>query len=388
MTSDELWRKNMHYLDNAATTKVSTPVADTIYEVMKTHFANPSSLYNIGMYAEQVIETARAQVAASLGCKAEELYFTGCGTESNNIAIQGAVEARKAWGKRIVCTGFEHPAVYKQLERYAKAGYQVTFIPPDINGRIDEEAIVAAVEKDTCLATFMHVNNEIGTVLQVADIAKKIKAKNNRTAIHVDGVQAWGKTPIQLSKTEIDSYSISGHKVHVPKGIGALYLRKGFHIEPPFLGGGQEKGIRPGTENIPYIAGLGKAAELFYGKESEHHAHVKTLRDAFVKELLEFDNVILNSPEEATPYVVNFSMIGIRSENLLHFLEAKEIFVSSGSACSKGAASHTLVAMGLPNERIDGAVRVSFCAESTIDDVQALLQGLHEANTELAKVRK
>ncbi len=380
----------MHYLDNAATTKVSSEVADTIYEVMKTHFANPSSLYNIGMYAEQVIETARAQVAASLGCKPEELYFTGCGTESNNIAIQGAVTARKAWGKSIVCTGFEHPAVYKQLDRYAKEGYNVTFIAPDANGHIDEEAIVATVEKDTCLATFMHVNNEIGTVLQVADIAKKIKAKNNRTAVHVDGVQAWGKTFIQLNKTDIDSYSISGHKVHVPKGIGALYLRKGFHIEPPFLGGGQERGIRPGTENIPYIAGLGKAAELLYDGQTAYvnDTHVKILHKALMDGLAQMENVVINSPKEATPYVVNFSMLGIRSENLLHFLEAKEIFVSSGSACSKGAASHTLLAMKLPDERIDGAVRVSFCAESTLEDVQALLQGLQDANKELAKVRK
>ena len=376
----------MHYLDNAATTAVAPEVTEVIYETMKNCFGNPSSLYKIGMHAEQTVEDARKKIAGTLGCKAEEFYFTSCGTESNNIAIQGAIATRQAWGKSIVCTGFEHPAVYKQIERFEKQGYKVTFVTPNKNGEIDEQAIINAIQADTCLATFMHVNNEIGTMLNAQEIAKKVKEKNGRTAIHVDGVQAWGKLSINLNKTVIDSYSITGHKVHAPKGIGGLYLRKGFNIEPPFLGGGQEKGIRPGTENIPYIVGLAKAAELFDGKQLENYEHVKSLETLLKDGLRKFDNIIINSPNNALPYVVNFSVMGMRSEVLLHFLEEQRIYVSSGSACSKGAASHTLVAMKLDNKRIDGAVRVSFNAHNTAEDVQALLQGLKDADEKLIKM--
>ena len=377
----------MYYLDNAATTPVLPFVADAVYEAMTKYFGNPSSLYNIGMHSERVIEDARKRVAKTLGCKPEELYFTACGTESNNIAIQGAIFARQAWGKSIVCTGFEHPSVHKQIERLQKQGYRVTFIMPDMRGKVDETAIVNAVQADTCLAAFMHVNNEVGTKLNVEDIAKRIKEKNSRTAIHVDGVQAWGKVEVELGKSAIDSYSISGHKVHTPKGVGGLYLRKGFNIDVPFLGGGQEKGIRPGTENIPYIVGLATAADAFANKLNENHKHFTALAELLKSKLAKFENVVINSPEDAVPYIVNFSVLGMRSEVLLHYLEEREIFVSSGSACSKGAASHTLLAMKLDEKRIDGALRVSFNAQNKEEDVLALINELQNAEKELLKIK-
>lgn len=377
----------MHYLDNAATTAVAKEVAEVVTSVMNEHFGNPSSLYDIGAYSEQVIEKARAQMAKALGCTPAEVTFTACGSESNNIALQGALAARKKWCRHMVCTGYEHPSVAKQMERFAAEGYEVTFIMPDKTGHIDCDALVDAVRPDTGLVTFMQVNNEIGTILPTAQLALRIKEKNARTAVHVDGVQAFGKIAPNLSKTVIDSYSLSGHKVHAPKGIGALYLRKGYHIEPPFLGGGQEKGIRPGTENIPYIAGLAKATEAFCGREDACRARAALLAARLQAGLEARSGITFNSPADALPYVVNFSVEGVRSETLLHFLEARGVYVSSGSACSKGAASHTLVAMNLPASRIDGAVRVSFCDASTPEDVDALLEGLAAAEGELARLR-
>ena len=377
----------MHYLDNAATTAVAPEVITAVTRTMEEHFGNPSSLYAIGAYSEQAIEKARAQLAKALGCQAAQVYFTACGSESNNIALQGAAAARKKWGRHMVCTGFEHPSVAKQMERFAQEGYEVTFIMPDKAGHIDCDAMVEAVRADTCLVTFMWVNNEIGTLLPAPELARRIKEKNPRTAVHVDGVQAFGKIAPCLAQTDIDSYSLSGHKIHAPKGVGALYLRRGYHIEPPFLGGGQEKGIRPGTENIPYIVGLAKATEAFCGKEKALYAKAEQLAQRLRAGLAQRSGITFNSPEDAVPHVVNFSVDGVRSETLLHFLEAREVYVSSGSACSKGAASHTLVAMDLPAARIDGAVRVSFSDNSTAEDVDALLAGLAAAETELAKIR-
>ncbi len=377
----------MHYLDNAATTAVSKEVAAAISSAMETQFGNPSSLYSLGAESEAALEKARAYIAASLGCAAKELYFTACGTESNNIAIQGALEARKAWGKKIVCSGFEHPSVYKQIERFEAAGYEVVWVRPDINGEINHSEIVDAVDDKTGLATFMQVNNEIGTLLPVMALAKAVKEKNSRTAVHVDGVQAFGRLPVKLNGTGIDSFSISGHKVHAPKGIGALYLRSGFNLVPPFLGGGQEKGLRPGTENLPYIIGLAKAAEAFAGKEEQLYAHVAVLNAALKTGLQGLPGAVINSPAGAIAHVVNFSLLGYKSEVMLHFLEGKKVYVSSGSACSKGAASHTLVAMALPGARIDSALRVSFSATSTMEDVNALLAALKEGQETLARTK-
>ena len=377
----------MHYLDNAATTRVADEVAAVAAEVMQTHFANPSALYAPGARAEAVIRAARTAVADSMGVRPGEVIFTASGTEADNIAIQGAPRARSAWAEQIVVTGFEHPAVQNTVSAMEREGWRVTVVRPDAAGHVSLAKMVQAVGSKTALVACMHVNNEVGTLQDVAWLAREVKRKNSRTAVHVDGVQAWGKVPMKLSATQIDSYAVSGHKIHALKGVGALYLRRGFHTMPLLYGGLQEAGMRPGTENTPYIAALGKAVELMQ-KNRAALGHIKQLSDQLWQGLGELEGVVRNSPPDALPDVANFSLPGIRSETMLHFLEQREVYVSSGSACARGAASHTLQAMGLPASRVDSAIRVSFSAENTAEDVRALLEGLRQGLETLARARR
>ena len=375
---------NIHYLDNAATTMVNPEVIETITKAMAEHWANPSSLYTPGAHSELALNKARADVARTLGATAGEVYFTGCGSEGNNLAILGAARTRK-WGKRIVCTGFEHPSVALPMQRLAQEGYDVQFVAPEADGHLNVDKMLELVDKNTILVAAMQVNNETGTAVDVARLAAGVKARNDRTAVHVDGVQAWMRVPVRLAN--IDSYSVSGHKIHAPKGIGALYLRKGYHIEPPYLGGGQEKGMRPGTENLPYAIGMAKAATLLSRTLPQRHKTLVELNTRLREGLKQFPEVTLNSPENAVPEVLNFSLNVIRSETMLHHLETMGVYVSSGSACSKGAASHTLTAMGLEPRRIDTAIRASFCADNTPEDVDALLEGLKTGLATLSRIR-
>ena len=375
---------NIHYLDNAATTMVNPEVIETITKAMAEHWANPSSLYTPGAHSELALNKARADVARTLGATAGEVYFTGCGSEGNNLAILGAARTRK-WGKRIVCTGFEHPSVALPMQRLAQEGYDVQFVAPEADGHLNVDKMLELVDKNTILVAAMQVNNETGTAVDVARLAAGVKARNDRTAVHVDGVQAWMRVPVRLAN--IDSYSVSGHKIHAPKGIGALYLRKGYHIEPPYLGGGQEKGMRPGTENLPYAIGMAKAATLLSRTLPQRHKTLVELNTRLREGLKHFPEVTLNSPEDAVPEALNFSLNVIRSETMLHHLETMGVYVSSGSACSKGAASHTLTAMGLEPRRIDTAIRASFCADNTPEDVDALLEGLKTGLATLSRIR-
>ena len=375
---------NIHYLDNAATTMVNPEVIETITKAMAEHWANPSSLYTPGAHSELALNKARADVARTLGATAGEVYFTGCGSEGNNLAILGAARTRK-WGKRIVCTGFEHPSVALPMQRLAQEGYDVQFVAPEADGHLNVDKMLELVDKNTILVAAMQVNNETGTAVDVARLAAGVKARNDRTAVHVDGVQAWMRVPVRLAN--IGSYSVSGHKIHAPKGIGALYLRKGYHIEPPYLGGGQEKGMRPGTENLPYAIGMAKAATLLSRTLPQRHKTLVELNTRLREGLKQFPEVTLNSPEDAVPEVLNFSLNVIRSETMLHHLETMGVYVSSGSACSKGAASHTLTAMGLEPRRIDTAIRASFCADNTPEDVDALLEGLKTCLAALSRIR-
>ena len=375
---------NIHYLDNAATTMVNPDVIETITKAMAEHWANPSSLYTPGAHSELALNKARADVARTLGATAGGVYFTGCGSEGNNLAILGAARTRK-WGKRIVCTGFEHPSVALPMQRLAQEGYDVQFVAPEADGHLNVDKMLELVDKNTILVAAMQVNNETGTAVDVARLAAGVKARNDRTAVHVDGVQAWMRVPVRLAN--IDSYSVSGHKIHAPKGIGALYLRKGYHIEPPYLGGGQEKGMRPGTENLPYAIGMAKAATLLSRTLPQRHKTLVELNTRLREGLKQFPEITLNSPEDAVPEVLNFSLNVIRSETMLHHLETMGVYVSSGSACSKGAASHTLTAMGLEPRRIDTAIRASFCADNTPEDVDALLEGLKTGLATLSRIR-
>lgn len=383
----------LHYLDNAATTRVAPEVAQAVHKTMLEHWGNPSSLYTPGNDSFILLSKARAAIAKSLGVSAGEVFFTGCGSESNNIALLGAVAARKTWGNRIVVSGFEHPSVQLPLARLGQQGFDVVVINPKKNGELNLETFAAAVDKNTILAACIHVNNETGATVDVNRLAGMVKAKNNRTAFHADGVQAWLRLPSDL--TNIDSYSISGHKIHAPKGVGALYLRRGFNIEPPFLGGGQEKGtgggqekgVRPGTENLPYAVGLATAASRLYKNRTARSAHVTALNRQLRMGLSSLPEVVINSPDTAVAEVLNFSTNRIKSETMLHFLEERCVYVSSGSACSKGAASHTLGAMGLDALRTDTALRVSFCAENTAEDVAILLAGLAEGMAQLQGIK-
>lgn len=378
----------MIYLDNAATTPVNPLVADVIYKSMQDEFANPSSLYAAGAQTESAMNKARDFIAGCIGAKGTELYFTSCASESNNIAIYGLAMARKNWGKKIITTGYEHPAVQHPFEFLGEMGFETVFISPDKNGVIDQNAILDAVDSKTCLVSLIHVNNETGAKLDIEKLSVKIKEKNSRTAIHIDAVQSFMKYPIDVKKLKIESLSFSAHKINGPKGIGGLYVRSGVNIKPVFLGGGQERGLRAGTENIHYIQGLAKACEILKSNLEKNLEHYRRLRTALENGLKEFDNVVVNSPENGAPYTMNFSFTGYRSETLLHFLDSKGICVSSGSACSKGSQSHTLTRMKLEQERIDSALRVSFGVQNTPEDVNALLTALKEACEKLQKVKR
>jgi len=378
----------MHYLDNAATTQVDPAVIEVITQTLQQHFANSSALYTPAAESEQVLEASRKTVAAAMGCDPQELIFTASGSEGNNIALWGAAFARRNWAKEIVISGYEHASLLHPANQLGALGYHVRFVEPDADGIITPKAIADAVTPATGLVAAMQVNNETGAILDVAQVARLVKEKNPRCAVHADGVQAFMKLPIRLHDTQLDSYTVVGHKIHAPKGVGALYLRRGYHIEPPYLGGKQEQSLRPGTENVPYIAGFAKAVQLLAPTLPQRLERVSELNLWMREQLAQRDGIVFNSPapEYCSPYLLNLSVMGLRSETVLHFLELnRQVYVSSGSACGKGAASHTLQAMKLSAPRIDGALRVSMCGATTREDLQSFLDGLDEAMAKLAR---
>ena len=377
----------LHYLDNAATTIVAPEVADVIDKAMREHWANPSSLYAPGAQSEAALNSARAAVARTLGCKPRELYFTSCGSESNNLALLGAALTR-TFGKGIVVSGFEHPSVQKPLERLAALGYDVAVVAPKTDGTLDIDQMLERVDKNTILVACMMVNNEIGTRNDVERLAAEVKRRNSRTLVHVDGVQAWMRVPIRLNN--IDTLSVSGHKIHAPKGIGALYLSD--HIvqafQPPYLGGEQEREIRPGTENLPYAMGMAAAATRLAKTMKSRDAAVRALNQRLREGLKVFSEVEINSPAGAVPEVLNFSEHCIKSETMLAWLAEEQIYVSSASACGRGLPSHTLAAMGKDPLAIDTAIRVSFCGDNTPEDVDAFLNRFEDGMKTLQRIRR
>ena len=382
-----LHNETLHYLDNAATTMVDPAVAEVIYTTMLEHWANPSSLYAPGAASEEALNRARAVIARTLGCKGREVYFTASGSESNNMAIFGAAQS-KTFGKKIVVTGFEHPSVLRPMEQLARQGYEVVFVDPEPDGHLNIDKMLAAVDKNTILAACMMVNNETGVRCDVERLAAGVKAKNSRTAVHVDAVQAWMRVPIRLDN--IDTLSVSGHKIHAPKGIGALYLSDRYvqSFRPPYVGGEQEREKRPGTENVPYAVGLAAAAEKLHSTMKQRDAHVRALNRRLRDGLSAFPEVVINSPEDAVPEVLNFSENCIKSQTMLTFLAEKNISVSSASACGQGKPSHTLSVMGRDPLAIDTARRVSFCAGNTEADVDAFLERFAEGMRTLQRIRK
>ncbi len=382
----------MHYLDNAATTQVHPEVAAHIHECLLRQWANPSSLYAPGLAAEELAEGARRCLLQALGLaykpfgSGAKLVFTASGTEADNLAILGAARARSAWGDHLVATGYEHPGAEQPLQMLAeKEGFRLTLVPPGQDGRVDPEALLAAIGPKTVLLCAMRLNNETGALLDTAALAREAKRKNGRLAVHVDAVQAFTKLELGLEEGGIDSCAISAHKLCGPKGMGALVLRPGFALQKVLAGGGQEYGLRPGTENTPYIAGFAKAVQLAVENRRQSAAHVVALRKKLDEGLAALPGFVPNSPADGWPGICNFSLPPCKSEVLLHHLEQREVYVSSGSACAKGQPSHTLTAMGLPPERVDAALRVSLCGQNTEEDIDALLEGLQEGLQRLAK---
>ncbi len=372
------------YLDNSATTAVCDEAARKALEIMTTKYGNPSSLHSKGLEAQHELEAARKLLAEYIGVESGEIFFTSGGTEANNTAVFGAAEALKRRGKRIVTTAIEHSSVFEAMKRLQRDGYEVVFLKPEKNGKISEEMLNNAINGDTIIVSVMAVNNETGAV-QPIDCVKKIITRAKSPAIfHVDAVQALGKIPIKPKKLGIDIMTVSGHKIHAPKGVGAMYIKRGVRIIPLHYGGEQQHKIRPGTEAIPLICAFGSAIKALPDIKEEE----KRMRElnAYCRERLsETENIHINSDEECIPYIINLSVEGIRSETMLHFLAAKNIFVSSGSACSGGKKSHVLEAMGLSPELSDSAVRVSFSRYNTARDIDFLISALKEANNTLAK---
>ncbi len=366
-----------HYLDHSATTPVLREAAEKAFAVMTGEFGNPSSLHSRGFHARQELEAARAVVAARLGASPEELIFTSGGTEANNLALFGAAEAGKRRGNRIITTAVEHDSVLNPMKELEKQGFEVVFLKPDHAGRLSEEQLENAIDEKTILVSVMLVNNETGAIFPVQAAAKAIRRKKAPALLHTDCVQAFGKLDFTPSKLGADLITVSAHKLHGPKGAGALYLRKGVRILPRTLGGGQERGLRSGTESVPLLCAFGEAVRLL-PKTAETLPRVEKLNRLLRERLSTLPEVEVNSPPEGLPYVLNFSAGAVRAETMLHFLSERGIFVSSGSACGKAKPSHVLAAMGLSKERIASSLRVSFSRFSTEEDVEALVSALEE----------
>ena len=369
------------YFDNSSTTKVCEQAAAKVLEMMTEHYGNPSSLHTMGFEAEQELTAARTAVAQLLGAKSEEITFTSGGTEANNLAIFGAAHSRQKRGSRIVTTAIEHPSVLRTMEQLEKEGFEVVSLKPDHEGHIAPEQLFGAINTDTILVSMMAVNNEVGTILPIEAAAKAITQAKAPALLHVDAVQAFGKIPLKPSKSKIDLMSVSAHKIHGPKGIGALFMASGVHIVPRTFGGGQEKNLRPGTEAMPLIAGFGAAVKALPNLTEETNT-VAEINNYCREEISKIDDMVINSPADALPYILNFSTCSVRSETMLHFLASKEMYVSTGSACSKAKPSHVLSAMELGRERINSSLKISFSRYNTLEEahrfISALKQGLGE----------
>lgn len=374
------------YLDNSATTKPCDAAINAAMNMFTQDWGNPSSLHTLGINAECRLNEAREKVARLLGCSEREVYFTSGGTEANNIAIMGAVKARKRLGKRIVTTSIEHSSVYETMQQLEKDGYEVIYLTPQDN-RITTQMLDEAITPDTILVSMMAVNNETGLILPIQDVKKIIKRKKAPALFHCDAVQAFGKMPIKLAQYGIDLTSVSGHKIHAPKGIGALYVSRNARILPIMYGGEQQSKLRPGTECAPLACAFGAACDQA-ADISGHFAHAQQLRDHLLNRLSEHDGICINSTPEALPYVINISALGIRSETMLHYLASKNVYVSSGSACSKGKKSRVLAQLGYSDSIVDSALRISFCRDNTVQDIDTFVDAFFEGIDCLQKVKK
>lgn len=371
------------YLDNSATTKPCKAAKDKMLFAIDECWGNPSSLHAKGIDADMLLLDAKKCVAKTLCASEKEIFFTSGGTESNNLAIFGAANAMKRRGNKIITDTIEHPSVLNCFEKLEGEGFTVVKIGVDKNGLIDLEQLESEIDEKTILVSIMAVNNEVGTIEPVDKIKAIIKRKNSPALFHVDAVQAFGKVPISVKKLGADLMSISSHKIHGPKGVGAIYVKEGTRLTPRTYGGSQQSGLRPGTEPMVAISGFYGAIEALNIKKSLDE--VTTLRDSFVEKLKQLPGVSINSPENALPYIVNVSLEGLRSETVLNLLSSMGIFVSSGSACAKGHKSHVLSAMGLSDRQIDSALRVSLSRFTTENELDYFIEGITKALSTLMK---
>ncbi len=365
----------MIYLDHSATTPVKAEVQSFIAETMSRHFGNPSSLYDLGIDSEKIITESRRILAKSLRVKEDTIYFTSCGSESNNTVLRGVAEAYRKRGNHLICTAVEHPSVLRTMEYLEKEqGFRLTKIGVDEKGRLDLEHLKRAVTKETLLCAVMMVNNEVGTVFPLKEIAEMVHGANPDCVFHVDGVQGYGRIPIDLKKTGVDTFSLSGHKLGAPKGVGALYIREGLRVSPLIYGGGQERGLRAGTENFVYIGALGLAAKICLTDREVKNEGLRRVKRALIDAVSETGVAfeINGDAEEGAAHILNLRFAGIKSEVLLHYLEGQKIYVSQGSACHNNtkSGSETLTAMGLSAEERDGSLRFSFGDDTSEEDMR------------------
>ncbi len=365
------------YLDNSATTALCKEAKEKMLEAIENNWGNPSSLHEKGIEADMLLLSARRAVAKALSAEEKEIVFTSGGTEGNNLAVFGAAYANKRKGNRVITSAVEHPSVKKAFERLQEEGFDVVYIGTDSFGHLDMNELENAVDEKTVLVSIMAVNNEVGAIEPIEEISKIVKRKNSPALIHVDAVQAFGKIPLTPKKWGIDLMTVSSHKIHGPKGVGALFIKKGTKIRSVAVGGGQENDIRPGTEPMPAIAGFLGATQALDVKKSL--SEVTALRDNFVSKLKEIEGVSINSPDNALPYIVNLSLEGLRSETVLNFLSDMGIYISSGSACAKGHKSYVLTAMGLPDKTIDSSLRVSLSRFTSEAELDYFIDGIKKA---------
>lgn len=370
------------YFDNAATTKIIPEVREIMLKTMDEDYGNPSSMHLKGVEAENYVRNARNSIAKQLKCESKEIIFTSGGTESNNLALLGLALANKRAGNHIITTGIEHASVYNPVLYLQELGFEVTFLKVDAHGKVDLDHLKESLRNDTILVSTMAVNNEIGAVEPIEEIATIIKLYNKeydrQILYHVDAIQAFGKRVIYPKRVGIDAMSMSGHKIHGPKGSGALFVDSKVKIKPVLYGGGQEKGMRSGTENTAAIAGMGKATEIMYGRLDANNKQMQAVKDALIAGATKIEGVTDNSGE--SPHIASLSFRGVRSEVLLHALEDKGIYVSAGSACSSNhpAISGVLQAIGLDKDLLESTLRFSFCEYNTVEEAEYTVKVLEE----------
>lgn len=376
------------YFDNSSTTKPCERAVAAVNKALCEMWGNPSSLHNMGLEAERLIKGSREAIAKALNADEKEIFFTSGATESNNTAVFSSAFTRGKRRKRIITSQTEHPSVLAPIKRLEEQGFEVIRLLPDSSGAVSPKEVLKYIDKNTLLVSVMSVNNETGAINDISRIFKAVKAADKDIYTHTDAVQGFLKLPINVKSFCADMISISGHKVYSPKGVGALYIKKGSNLKPFIVGGGQEKGFRSGTESVPLITAFGEAVSEYSKTLSERYEKAERLKQRLKKNVETLDGVYLHEFNNHLPYVNSLTVSGYKSETLLHFLEEREIYVSSGSACAKGKKSDTLKAFGYSESELDSTIRISFCADNTEDEVDRLVFEIQNAMKSLVRIRR